>query len=718
MGNKILSVCGLFIGMHQAFGAPLFEKPSVRAARVAADGVYVSNPTGKKLVKIGGIRSKAQETSEVLGPEDQNAKISFTVELAIKDEDALMSRLETIYTKGHANFHKFYGTGEFQKRHEPTGKEKKNTIALMNKAGFKNTSSVGRHLTFMGTVKAVNALFNTQMTRYEDQNGESYVAPSHDLQVPSELGIASVVELGARPRAEHRGPIKLPEPLALNKKIFELKSLFSLPVANAVIPYNALFIRAMYGIPASLTGIGQTLGINGLPFDPKDIALFWTSLGYSYAQPPVTPVSIAGFPTNLNPGQADVETTVDITMALSMAPQLKEIKVYEGGATPYIAFNQAAIDNVVQTMTTSFAGEASFQQVAPMNTTLIQMAAQGQSTFVASGDSGSYPPQILDPMDQPYITSVGGAVKGSGYVNGVTPVYPGEGTWSQSGGGISPTWTIPSYQKAAAASNSQASQTMRNFPDVAAFSGTHYAPWYWIYVNGQNSGPWAGTSLSSPLWAAFTCLVNQNSAAQGLGRIGFLNPIVYEIGASSAYTTGFHDMADGTSNAISGYPGFTAITGYDLVTGWGTMNGAQLIPLLTSYVKPVGPVIPPIPLQCGNWLEQYNLVPFVSWGSMPSATQPEWNANGCNQQVCTFFVGKYGVVPNGSFGTLPANEQAIWTNVNCNWVLDPPAASSYPARCQDWKAHYKVVPGQSWGNLPLPDRYFWTLFNCDVNSAS
>jgi hypothetical protein len=33
-----------------------------------------------------------------------------------------------------------------------------------------------------------------------------------------------------------------------------------------------------------------------------------------------------------------------------------------------------------------------------------------------------------------------------------------------------------------------------------------------------------GTSCATPLWAAFTALVNQQAANQGLSSVGFLNP--------------------------------------------------------------------------------------------------------------------------------------------------------------------------------------------------
>jgi subtilase family serine protease len=62
-----------------------------------------------------------------------------------------------------------------------------------------------------------------------------------------------------------------------------------------------------------------------------------------------------------------------------------------------------------------------------------------------------------------------------------------------------------------------ASASNRNFPDVAMT-----ASGFEVVINGRVLSE-SGTSLSSPLWAAFTAL-----AAQRAGhRLGFLNPTLY-----------------------------------------------------------------------------------------------------------------------------------------------------------------------------------------------
>jgi xanthomonalisin len=71
-------------------------------------------------------------------------------------------------------------------------------------------------------------------------------------------------------------------------------------------------------------------------------------------------------------------------------------------------------------------------------------------------------------------------------------------------------------------------------------------------------------------------MVNQQAAANGRGTLGFLNPIIYRIGLGSNYDNDFHDITSGSNGK------YFAVIGYDLVTGWGSFNGPNLIDTLTG----------------------------------------------------------------------------------------------------------------------------------------
>jgi hypothetical protein len=122
----------------------------------------------------------------------------------------------------------------------------------------------------------------------------------------------------------------------------------------------------------------------------------------------------------------------------------------------------------------------------------------------------------------------------------------------------------------------QGSTTMRNVPDVALTADNVY-----VRADGYDYNV-GGTSCAAPLWAGFTALVNQQAVGTGKATVGFINPVVYAIGASPNYPSAFHDISTG-NNTWSGSPNqFYAMAGYDLCTGWGTPAGQSLINALAS----------------------------------------------------------------------------------------------------------------------------------------
>jgi len=109
-------------------------------------------------------------------------------------------------------------------------------------------------------------------------------------------------------------------------------------------------------------------------------------------------------------------------------------------------------------------------------------------------------------------------------------------------------------------------------PDVAADASPSSG--YLIFSAGS-SVTVGGTSGAAPLWAGFATLQNQHHG----GALGNLNPTFYSIGNGTSYSTGFHDVTTG-NNTLHGTTGFTAATGYDQVTGWGSFKGSGLSGLI------------------------------------------------------------------------------------------------------------------------------------------
>jgi xanthomonalisin len=185
--------------------------------------------------------------------------------------------------------------------------------------------------------------------------------------------------------------------------------------------------------------------------------------------------------------------------------------------------------------------------------------------FNASGDAG-YSTSPFGWDDNPYMTSVGGTE----LTTASTGARSSESGWGGSGGYISPNYAIPTWQQGISMTANGGSTTQRNCPDVAMISDQ-----FWFVYNNGASGGVGGTSGAAPLWAGFMALVNQQAAAFSKPTAGFINPAVYAIGKSSSYQANFYDVTTGNN-------GKPAVAGYDLVTGWGTPNGPNLIASLSG----------------------------------------------------------------------------------------------------------------------------------------
>ena len=122
-------------------------------------------------------------------------------------------------------------------------------------------------------------------------------------------------------------------------------------------------------------------------------------------------------------------------------------------------------------------------------------------------------------------------------------------------------------------------------PDVAADADPRTGMALAFTAGGQNylvAG--GGNSVATPLWAAVLALADQYAGRD----LGFVNPALYQIGRSASYHQAFHDVTTGTNTVT--FPartitGYRAAPGWDPVTGWGSPNAQELVPLLAHYAS-------------------------------------------------------------------------------------------------------------------------------------
>ena len=118
-------------------------------------------------------------------------------------------------------------------------------------------------------------------------------------------------------------------------------------------------------------------------------------------------------------GGIDAEVTLDIELALALAPQVRFTftKALTRGQGVLDTYNRIATDNIAKQVSTSWGlgeDEAGSKLFKLRMLFFKQMAAQGQTIYAAAGDSGAYddyPSMTLvvdDPASQPYMVGVGG----------------------------------------------------------------------------------------------------------------------------------------------------------------------------------------------------------------------------------------------------------------------------------------------------------------------
>jgi kumamolisin len=362
--------------------------------------------------------------------------------------------------------------------------------------------------------------------------------------------------------------------------------------------YAPTDIRKAYNIPAQTSATpSETVALfEQGGYEPSDISTYDDNYGLSV---PVTAIGVNGSSTAPAGNTIEVEAALDIDAVGGVNPATKQILVYEDTANSFSAalvgaLTQIADDDTATVVSISYGLDEKSQGQNAVNAEKTELAAQGQTVFVSSGDGGVSGTQIddiiplrsgknvEDPGSQPLVSSVGGSTLNTS----ATEAWKSETVWNEwskgagaTGGGISAYWAIPSYQVkngSSVATANGGSASKRNVPDIAADADPYTG--YSIY--SAYEGGWlaiGGTSLSSPLWAGMMSIINADRVAKSLPREGYFNPSLYAASPQSS----FHDIHSG-NNSTTNVKGFKAGTGYDNVTGWGSVNLGKLLPAVTK----------------------------------------------------------------------------------------------------------------------------------------
>jgi subtilase family serine protease len=412
----------------------------------------------------------------------------------------------------------------------------------------------------------------------------------------------------------------------------------SVPCLNGGIPcYQPFELQAAYNFPTGTgapTGAGQTIVVvtaYGAPFVHDDIETFGMLTGVPvppnltvYTQQTAVPSATEGS------GQTyfwQVETDLDAQWAYAMAPQAHIVVAVANSDDPrdMAQVMREVLPQYPRAIVTQSFGmnETDLASIpglpaSAFSSMYLDVVRGGGTVVAASGDLGASNGTELDgsqpsamaayPASDPLVLAVGGT-EGNPYPDGLLTdvgTYGGEQTWNEisptgmpgaSGGAPSTIFDAPPWQRSLHTKS-------RLEPDVsynaALVDGTLVI--LSCRPNRDDGGMTldpscvdssrqgyvsvGGTSAGAPQWAAIVALTNQVRASQVRAPLGLVAPVLYELARDRiAYARDFHDVTAG-GNALDltsvGFPApsqfvFTAGPGYDLPTGLGTPNVANLL---------------------------------------------------------------------------------------------------------------------------------------------
>lgn len=367
------------------------------------------------------------------------------------------------------------------------------------------------------------------------------------------------------------------------------------PSGVALTCYSPALIKQAYAIPTGFgapTGAGQTIVLVdafGSATIQSDLATF----DDTFALPAPASFTILG--PNGSGDQTDggvrtwkLETALDVEYAHAIAPGAnivlavaasddnKDIIRAEANA---IARYPGAI--VSQSFgTDESTARADLADELTLHALYALAQGLGDTVLASTGDGGAtqYDDHVTAefPASDPLVTAVGGTM-GNPYPDGLwsNGGYGGEQAWNEpardmaGGGAPSILFPAPSWQRELSRNR------MRTVPDVsydAAFDGGV------LLYNGGHVTLLGGVSAGAPQWAGIFALANELRARSGQKKLGFVNDTLYELAKNPrTYAADFHDITVGDNTLAESDLGFPATPGYDLATGLGTPNVANLI---------------------------------------------------------------------------------------------------------------------------------------------
>jgi len=494
---------------------------------------------------VKGLDTQAKRTGSVAA----DKRIPVAISLSPRGGSALDTFVAKVSDPHSASYGHYLTKAQFAARFGRTDAEVKQLTRYLHAQGLTVGKVHAGNLLVdaTGTAAQLEKAFGTKLSTFKDaRSGRSFYANDSAPTLPTALAslVSDVAGLNNHAQLHHQA------------------------VPRTVSPHNGpgggytpAQLKGGYNVSGTYTGSGQKIALIEFDgFQQSNITKYDTNYGLGSPTPTVSKVD--GGSGALGDGQVEVELDIEVLHAI--APKAG-VTVFEGPNSDAgeVDTYQAIVDSGIPTTSISWGAAESARTTSNINAVDAVFkagAAQGLGFYAASGDDGSDDAgdggtSVDYPASDPYVTGVGGTKLTVTSAN----AFSKEVAWSGGGGGKSSVFKIPSWQTAVQKS---AGGGFRQVPDVSAHANP--SPGVSIYSQGSWSSV-GGTSAAAPEWAAFAALYNQQAAAAGKANLGFANPALY-----AANGTGFHDITSGSNGAYS------AATGWDFTTGWGSYNAATL----------------------------------------------------------------------------------------------------------------------------------------------
>ena len=505
-----------------------------------------SAPAGR--VALAGIISPTLEHATRTGAVASGQKLGLEVSLKVRNQANLDAFVRAVSDPKSPLYQHYLTVAQYAAEYGASDAQVAQVTSYLKSEGLSVGQVTANHLTVSvsGSAADVEKAFDVSLGTYT-ASGHSFYANASAATLPA--SIASVVSgvAGLNDQALHTSYLEQSKAV----------------VSHAGTTITPTVAREGYNLTTDISdgynGSGKTIALAEFSsYTASDVSEYNSK--YSLGAKAASVVSVDGGSTD-NSGEDEDELDIEVDYALAPGAT---IKVYEA---PNSDAGEVALYSAIVSADTASASsswgepETEEDNLSSDDADFEEAAAQGQSFFAASGDDGADDNgsslSVDYPASDPYVSGTAATE-----LTVSSGKWSSETAWSGSGGGISVEWAKPAYQDAVN------SGSYRDVPDVAA-DGAEASPWY-IYTEGGWYDVW-GTSAAAPNWAAF--IADYDTAATDLGKskFGYVNSVVYPLGEGSLYHTLFHDVTSGNNG------GYSAGTGYDLVSGWGSYNGGAFI---------------------------------------------------------------------------------------------------------------------------------------------